>query len=194
MTLIKTAVPIRQSTVAALCVSARSIYNHLPNVMPFTQAHDARTFPGGCPVVAHPPCRTWSKYLRHCAKPPDRAAEQELGRFCVRAVLANGGVLEQPAGSHLFADMNLPVPNQPASPFWFTLYVEQQWFGYATPKPTWLMICGVPMNQLPPVPFSLVKPPDANQSGLSSFGRSRSITPFAEWLCQIARLTWWQHI
>lgn len=176
--------------VAALCVSGRSIYKHLPGVECFDRRRDARSFDGSTPVVAHPPCRLWSKYLSHCAKPLDAEAERELGRWCVRTVMRCGGVLEQPAHSALWAEMNLPYPGEPEilgdREKFYSIYVEQIWFGYASRKPTWILVCGVPMNQLPPLPFSLAQP-RAKPARLSSFGRSRTVRPFAEWLVNVAR-------
>jgi hypothetical protein len=174
--------------VAALFVSGRSIYKHLPGVVAYDRLRGALSFPANTPAVAHPPCRHWSKFLRHQAKSPDREAEMELGRWAVRTVKKTGGVVEQPAGSHLWAEMNLPVPNERSADGCFTLYVEQSWFGYGSKKATWLLVCGVPISSIPEVPFRLVKPSPPNSPGLSSFGRSRSVRPFAEWLCQIARL------
>lgn len=176
-------------TIAALCVSGRSIYKHLPGVDAFDRKRDARNFNGGMPVVAHPPCRLWSKFLSGQAKAPDPEAEKRLGLWCVDQVLAHGGVLEHPAHSGLFAAANLPVPNQPAHPFLFTLYVEQSWFGYGTRKPTWVLVSGVPMHQVPQLPFQFganAKPIE----GMSQFARSRTVETFAEWLCQIARCSW----
>jgi len=188
-------------------VSGRSIYKHLPGVIAYDTKKPAQTFPANSPAIAHPPCRCWSKYLRAQAKPPDREAEMELGRWCVRTILKCGGVLEQPAGSLLFKDMWLPMPNQPAygqfnaqgfdmSDFdratattargYFTLYVEQRWFSFASKKATWLLVAGVPKNLVPPIPFRLANP--AKATGLSSSARSRTMPEFAKWLCQVARL------
>lgn len=185
-------------TIAALCVSGRSIYKHLPGVVAYDRKRDARTFDAKTPAIAHPPCRLWSKFLSHQAKSPDREAEMELGRWCVRTVMRCGGVVEQPAGSRLFYEMNLPMPGNGDLKLinglsgecdgCYTIYVEQSWFGYVTRKPTWLLICGVPRDQLPPVPFSLANGQPCQKPGLSSFARSRTMNTFAEWLCQIARL------
>lgn len=185
--------PADANRVAALCVSGRSIYQHMAGVEAYDARRDARTFAGGCPVVAHPPCRTWSKYLRHMARPADWQGEQELGRFCVRAVIRNGGVLEQPAGSYLWQDQNLPLPNRPDDPFLYTVYIEQAWFGYATRKPTWVLVAGLPVHQLPPLPLVLDDgAKKLSLTGLSQFSRSRTMQGFAGWLCQAARATWWQ--
>jgi hypothetical protein len=165
----------------------------LPGVETFDEKRDARQFAGLNPVIAHPPCRLWTKTLSHQAKSQVPQEEKELGRACVRAVIKNGGVLEQPAGSKLFEDMSLPVPNQPADPFLFTLYIEQLWFGYPLKKPTWLLISGVPKSQIPEMPFHLGEP-RANFDMMTTFQRSRTVKPLAEWLCAIARASWWQHL
>jgi hypothetical protein len=175
--------------VAALCVSGRSVYKHKPGVVAFDRRRDARTFPGGVPVIAHPPCRLWSKFLWHQAKSPDPEAEKKLGLWCVEQVIKNGGVLEHPAGSGLFAAANLPVPNEPAETFLYTIYVEQGWFGYASRKPTWVLISGVPKSQLPALPFEFLD--GVKASGLTAFARARTVGTFADWLCQTARATWW---
>ena len=43
--------------VAVLFARADSIYKTLPGCDVYDIKRDARTWPGGCPVVAHPPCR-----------------------------------------------------------------------------------------------------------------------------------------
>lgn len=177
-------------TIAALCVSGRSIYKHMPDVLAFDQKRDARTFYGGCPVVAHPPCRHWSKFLSSQARAKDPAGEMALGKWCVDQVLRHGGVLEHPAHSKLFEACNLPKPGESTDPFLYTLYVEQAWFGYASKKSTWVLVSGVPKAWLPELPFEFsngAKSLDA----MTHFGRSRTVKPFAEWLCEVARMTWW---
>ncbi len=178
--------------VTALCVSGRSIYHHLSGVDAYDSSRDARSFNGRGPVVAHPPCRTWSKYLRQFAKPIDLRAEQDLAFFCLEKVMQNGGVLEQPAGSHFWNAAKLPAVGDYSDPFCFTVYVEQRWFGYSSRKPTWLLFCGIPRSEIPVVPFSLDNS-SLNISQGSSFQRSRTMESFAKWLCQSAGLSWFQH-
>lgn len=182
----------RIQTVAALFVSGRSIYRHMPNVRAYGLREDAMTFNGNVPVVAHPPCRTWSRTLRHQAKPNSLVYEQSLGLWAAQVVMANGGVLEQPAHSLLWAAAKLPMPSRPADAFCYTIVVEQRWWGYRSRKATWLLICGVPRHYLPPMPFSLVAE-ESDCLGLSQCGRSRTMPAFAAWLCQIARCSWWVH-
>jgi hypothetical protein len=184
----KTVMKLR--TVAALCVSGRSIYKHTAGVLAFDRARDARTFQGGMPVIAHPPCRCWSKWLSHQAKPLDREGEMNLGVWCVEQVIANGGCLEQPAHSRLFSHCNLPAPGDLANPFLYTVYLEQAWFGFASRKPTWVLVAGVPPADLAPLPFSLF----TARLSARTFHRemySRTMPALADWLCQAARATWY---
>ena len=174
--------------IAALCVSGRSIYKHLEGVTCYDSRRDMRRFAGPEPVIAHPPCRHWSKFLGHQAKSLDPKAEMDLGLLCARLVIRNGGILEQPAGSRLWNAAGLPMPNEPAKGPWFTCYVEQSWFGFATRKPTWLLIAGLEKTKVPPIPFDLNRERQMPLH-LSKEQRSRTMPIFAKWLCQIARLT-----
>lgn len=100
-------------TVAALyCLpDERCVYRTLEGVEVWDEARDARTFPGGMPVVAHPPCRTWGRLAQFSKGTAD---EHALGFLAVAQVRANGGVLEYPAGSTLWRDAGLPIPGAPA--------------------------------------------------------------------------------
>lgn len=95
--------------VAALFVRADSIYKDMPGVDAWDAERDARTWPGGCPVVAHPPCRAWGR-LRQFAKP--RADEKELALFALQQIRKFGGVLEHPAESSLWNEAFLPKPGE----------------------------------------------------------------------------------
>lgn len=171
--------------IAALFVSGRTIYKYLAGVDAWDKARDARRFPGGTPVIAHPPCRLWSKYLAGQARPEDARAEMKMGTWAVRAVRKWGGVLEQPAHSRLWQVMRLPLPGAPADRHGgWTMYVEQRWFGYPNRKRTWLYIVGVQKNQLPALPFQFDRRWLADMSRQQ---RSRTMPAFACWLCQAAR-------
>ena len=79
--------------IAVLFARADSNYKQLPECDVWDAERDARNWPGGCQVVAHPPCRAWGR-LRHFAKPRDD--EKDLARFAVAQVRKWGGVLEHP--------------------------------------------------------------------------------------------------
>ena len=138
--------------VAVLFARSDSNYRAIPGTDVFDLARDARTFRGGMPVVAHPPCRSWGR-LRHFAKP--RADEKALALFAVDQVRRWGGVLEHPAHSTLWGAAGLPLPG--GRDVWggFTLPVSQSWWGHKARKDTWLYVCGIEPAQLPPVPFAL---------------------------------------
>lgn len=185
-------------TVAVLFARADSNYKQLSRCDVYDIHRDARTWPGGAPVVAHPPCRAWGR-LRTFAKP--RADEKALAIFAVDCVRRFGGVLEHPGSSSLWPTAGLPRPNQPADAFGgWTLCVDQYWWGHRAQKRTWLYIVGVAPADIPPFPLGLGEAPRV--CALYS-GRDRSRTPrkeigpaerehtpprFAEWLVQLADL------
>ena len=181
-------------TIAAIFVSRRSIYRHLPGVDCWDRSRNAANFAATVPVIAHPPCRCWSK-LRHQVRLNDKATatEKALGVWAVETVIKNGGVLEQPAGSLLWDACQLPRCDDRTDPFLWTLYIEHGWFGFPTRKPTWLLVSGVPSSQVRVPNYQLMPKSLVNFSKLNSFERSRTMRPLAEWLCQLARASWWQH-
>lgn len=181
--------------VAALFVTRDSHYKAL-GVECFDIDRDARTFQGGASVVAHPPCRAWAS-LRHHAKP--RPDEKDLAHFAIAAVRKNGGVLEHPWLSTLWAEAGLPQPQSRDAFGGFTLPVSQHWWGHRAKKMTRLYIVGVEPAALPPVPLLLGEA--THTVGLWS-GRNRetcrpsiakreyeqSPPAFAAWLVEVARL------
>lgn len=175
--------------VSVLCAAPRSVYRDLPGVEVYDRRRDARTFAGDTPIVAHPPCRGWSAKTRHQAKPEPR--EMELGLWCAEQLRRCGGVLEQPAWSHLFAAAGLPAPLQTMGDLW-TIQVEQYWWGYPTPKPTWLCFCRVaPCTVHLPLRLRNRGSRKRNRydawSRLTAAKRSLTVGPFAAWLLEAAR-------
>jgi hypothetical protein len=138
------------SKVAVLFARSDSHYKTLPDTDVWDIERDARKWPGGCPVVAHPPCRAWGR-LSHMAKP--RADEKDLARWAVAQVRAHGGVLENPKGSALWADQGLPAPGQRDEFGGWTLPVFQMWWGHRAEKATLLYIVGCAPAELPTIPY-----------------------------------------
>lgn len=183
-------------SVAALFVRSDSIYKTMPGVDAWDIDRDARKWPGGCPVVAHPPCRLWGK-LRQFAKASNPAAERQLAIDAVAHVRRFGGVLEHPAESTLWAAVGLPTPGR-APDAWggWTAEIRQCNWGHEAEKLTWLYIVGCHPDDLPALPDSreptgVIKP----QRGIPRDGRKivtkakREHTPpaLAQWLVELAR-------
>lgn len=184
--------------VSILFARKDSIYKALPDCDVYDIDRDARSFPGGMPVVAHPPCRAWGR-LRHFANP--RPFEKELGLWAVDQVRQWGGVLEHPAGSLLWRDKQLPVGNEIDEYGGYTIDVDQFWFGHKARKKTWLYIVGVDRKDLPAIPLRL----DAVTHRIGSMKlkggrkplpeiskREREATPpdLAAWLIRVAQLSY----
>lgn len=177
-------------TVAALCVARNSVYHTMAGVEAYDLDRDARTFPGGMPVVAHPPCRGWSAFTGHQAKPA--AGERELGIWCAEQVRACGGILEQPAHSRLWAAAGLPKPGDLSDESCWSLEVWQAWWGYPMKKSTWLLFVGIDPSQVD-CPLKLHPRGGDRRHWQIMKGRphSRAAThpAFAEWLVRHARLS-----
>jgi len=172
-----------QTAVAVLFARADSHYKTMHGTDVFDIERDARTFSGGKPVVAHPPCRGWGR-LSHLAKV--RPGELDLGLFAVDQVRRFGGVLEHPHASKLWAAAGLPAPGTRDHFGGWTLPLYQGHFGHRAPKATWLYIVGCEPSQLPDLPFDLVLP-EGRVDRMS--GPEREATPpiFAAFLVEIAR-------
>jgi hypothetical protein len=181
--------------ISVLFTQKNSIYNSL-GVDCWDIDRDARNWPGGNPIVAHPPCRAWGK-LKGFAKP--RPDEKQLAHFSISQIRKFGGVLEHPAESSLWKEANLPKPGK-IDPFGgFSICIDQFWFNHKAKKKTLLYICGIAKNELPPIPIRY----DAithkigfakSWKGKSKFGikevskKEREETPIdlAKWLILVA--------
>lgn len=179
--------------VSALFVRKDSIYKEL-GVDCWDMERDALNWPGGNPVIAHPPCRAWGQ-LSHMAKP--RPGEKELAFFAIEMIRKYGGVLEHPRASRLWPEY-LPMPGKVDKFGGYSISVDQFWWGHKAKKSTLLYIVGCPINKLPAIPMRF----DALQYTVSSkikkkSGRrilkeipksEREATPldFAKWLIEVA--------
>lgn len=173
--------------IAALCVSRNSIYKQIEGVEAYDQARGARTFPGGMPIVAHPPCRAWSAHCAHQAKP--EPGEKELGLWCVEQVKQWGGVLEQPAHSRLWDAARLPKPGWTHTRDLWAMEVWQCWWGYSMRKATWLLFSKIhPMNVRTPLQLHPRGNDRRREQLMSREQRSATTLEFAQWLVTTARL------
>jgi hypothetical protein len=142
-------------TVAVLFARADSIYKTLPDVEVYDMERDARTYDGPWPVVAHPPCRTWGT-LSHLFQHPE--GERDLAPWAVGQVRRCGGVLEHPAKSRLWPDLELPGIGQRDQFGGWTLAIHQHDFGHRAQKKTRLYIVGCSPRNVPAFPIALGQP------------------------------------
>jgi len=184
--------------VSILFARQDSVYKSLPDCDVWDIDRDARNWPGGTPVVAHPPCRAWGR-MRHFARP--RPDEKDLARWSVAMVRQWGGVLEHPEASSLWTDQSLPRPGPRMDAHGgFTLAVLQKWWGHRADKSTWLYVCGIDRAKVPAFPINLHESRYVVTSSLYRAGNprwkphlpkdEREHTPeaFAVWLSDLAAL------
>jgi hypothetical protein len=182
--------------VSILFVRKDSIYKSL-GVDCWDIERDARLWPGGNPIVAHPPCRAWGQ-LAHFAKP--RMDEKELAIFAINQIRKHGGVLEHPRASRLWKHMKLPMPGQGADEYGgYSVCVNQSWWGHLAVKKSLLYIVGCDLKDLPimPIKFDAITHTVSSQIKLKSGKRTkkeltkeqREETPldFAKWLIEVAK-------
>jgi len=145
--------------IAALYVQTNGCYFGLPDIDPWDEARDARTYAGPWPVVAHPPCQRWGRYWGGSPTTWPRLIKGNDGG-CFAAALAAvrqwGGVIEHPEGSAAWEHFGLMAP--PRAGGWvpadwpmhggWTCCVEQGAYGHRARKATWLYAHGV---DLPPL-------------------------------------------
>ena len=182
-------------TVAVLFARADSVYKTITGCDVYDIERDARRWPGGCPVVAHPPCRAWGQ-LRFFAKP--RPDEKSLAVWAVDQVRRWGGVLEHPAQSTLWPAAGLPLPGKFDKFGGWTLVIDQFWWGHRARKRTRLYIVGCAPRDIPDMPLALGEAPrtlgvyskrNKTRCRPSITKPEREATPpaLAHWLLALAR-------
>lgn len=204
-------------TIAILFARSDSVYKTLPGCDVWDEARDARKWPGGAPVVAHPPCKRWSLLNNLVlARYPHKAVEfahgNDGGLFAqaLSQVRAWGGVIEHPAQSRAWRTFGLPMP---AAMAWqrgvcggWSIELDQHLFGHPARKRTWLYAVTQEPPSLPSLPSGKVvrvyrkRNPDGSWSRTAKSETNTEIShraaeltprPFAEWLVELARR--WPH-
>lgn len=136
--------------VAALFVAKDGCYSGLSNVDAWHQERDARLYDGSLPVVAHPPCKLWSKfakanYIQWGGEHNKPGNDGGCFAFALEAVRKNGGVLEHPARTTAWREFGLKAPTQVGWQNHKEGWVCEVWqsaYGHRAAKATWLYYCG----------------------------------------------------
>ena len=154
---------------------------------------NAFNYSGSNVIIAHPPCRAFSKLKAFSKHPP---IEKEYAYRCVDLIRKNGGILEHPRHSSLWQEKKLPLPGKTDVFGGYTICINQSWFGHKAEKKTFLYICGISINKLPPVPISFDAITHQVGSSKKENGKKevsiseRELTPvkLIDWLIEVARL------
>lgn len=193
-----TTLALDRRRVSVLFAHRRSPYFDLP-VDVYDERRDVMSFTnrGGGPVIAHPPCRLWSRMRAFSTAP---SSERAYAFFSLALVRVYGGVLEQPAYSLFWKTAGLPDPRATgASPQLdqyggWSIAVSQKWWGHLAEKPTWLYVVGCKPADLPEIPYCILPAKRVCATSRTRRDRSelspaqRDLTPikFAWWLEELA--------
>ena len=149
-------------TVAALYVETGGCYFGVPDVDPWDEARDARSYAGPHPVISHTPCQRWGKMWFGQPLTVKRTGVRKVlgddgGCFehSLWAARTFGGVIEHPWQSRAWPHFGINVP--PREGGWissglfdggWTCCVEQGAYGHYARKPTMLLVYGVSLADL----------------------------------------------
>ena len=135
--------------IAALYVQTNGAYYGIPDVDPWDEERDARNYDGPYPVVAHPPCESWSIVASRWFASGHRTKGDDGGCFAhaLETVRKYGGVLEHPAKSFAWDEYGLLKPSGGG---WSTSLYDDGWvcevdqgnYGHLAAKRTWLYAVG----------------------------------------------------
>lgn len=157
--------------ITVLFVNPNSVYKEI-GVDCYDLVRNVNTFSWDRPVIAHPPCRQFSK-IRALSK-KDYSEIDMVIKTAIH-VRNYGGILEHPAGSKLWDVLNM----------WhwpgFTLSVNQHWFGFPAQKKTWLYFSGIDRKDVLPLPLNFDYP---HRKVVNMNKKDRAVTTgdFAYWL------------
>ena len=138
--------------IPVLFTQEKSNYNNFKIFDCYDLKRNALCYNGRVPVIAHPPCRKFSK-LRGLSTAP--LSEKKLAFFALSKVRQFGGILEHPRSSTLWLNGNFNLDGSVDSYGGFLRSVDLSWFGFPARKKTMLYFCGIAPGQLPPFPISL---------------------------------------
>lgn len=178
--------------ISVLFARSDSIYKRIPDCDVWDLGRNALKWPGGNPLIAHPPCRLWGR-LRGLANYVE--GEKELALFAVDKIRIFGGVLEHPFASLLWKAASLPRPGQFDQFGGWTLAAPQFWWGHKAYKATWFYIVGCSPEKLPDIPFVLGTPryvvggsrAKNRRPAVSPAEREHTPIRLALWLVEVAK-------
>lgn len=167
--------------IPVLFTESDSNYKLFENFDAYDVERNAFTYSDRLPLVAHPPCRLFSRLRKFSTAP---AQEKKCAFFALSKIRQFGGILEHPRSSLLWKTGNFDLSGNVDNYGGFLRSVNLSWFGYPCEKKTMLYFVGISPGQLPEFPLSF----DAITHQISSSKKkslpeiskdSRSSTPVA---------------
>lgn len=173
-----------QTKVPVLFVHSKSNYKKIAGFDCYDENRNALNYKDSLPVIAHPPCRLWSK-LRKFSNAP--GSEKSLAIWSINLVRKVGGIVEHPYDSKLWSEINCPGIGE-FDKFGGTSFVFDQFdFGYYTRKRTRIYIVGLTsLSELPRsnLRFELIARKFDN---LSPKQRSETAPELCRWFLEIIK-------
>ena len=121
----------------------------------YNRHRNAFTFSERTPLIAHPPCRLFSRLRQFSTA--DRK-EKQCAYFALAQVRMFGGILEHPRSSTLWKNGNFNLSGEIDIYGGFLRSVNLSWFGFPAEKKTMLYFVGISPSDLPAFPLSLDAP------------------------------------
>lgn len=167
-----------------LFVHSRSNYKKFDFFDCYDEKRNALNYTGTLPVIAHPPCRLWSK-LRTLSTADE--SEKEYASWVLQLVRQNGGILEHPYDSTFWKTFDCPKPGTFDKFGGTTIVFDQFHFGYYTRKRTRLYIVGLKsLKDIPPMPLRF-EPVQRKFENLTKKQRSETTSELCIYLNEIIK-------
>ena len=173
-----------QTKIPVLYVHSKSNYKLVDGFDCYDEKRDSLTYTGGSPLIAHPPCRNWSK-LRAFSK--GDKFESLYAFHALRLVRTYGGILEHPYDSMFWKIANIIAPGSYDVYGGFSIVFDQRQFGFYTRKRTRLYIVGCKCSELPAMPLNFCAI-ERKFENLSAKQRSETTLELIDWLKSVIKL------
>ena len=138
--------------IPVLFTAHNSLYNDNDIFDCYDVERDAFSYTGRFPLIAHPPCRLFSRLRKFSTA---AIKEKQCAFFALARIRQFGGILEHPRSSTLWLDGNFKLDGSVDQYGGFLRSVNLSWFGFPAQKKTMLYFVGIKPGSLPPFPMSL---------------------------------------
>ena len=138
--------------IPVLFTAHNSLYNDFDIFDCYDEKRNAFTYTDRVPLIAHPPCRLFSRLRKLSSADP---IEKKCAYFALARIRQFGGILEHPRSSTLWLNGNFKLDGSVDDYGGFLRSVNLSWFGFPAQKKTMLYFVGIRPGSLPSFPMSL---------------------------------------